>query len=373
MRTTFELTPEACRALTTRERERAQNQGRGELLGYLPFLTGLLPAKDQLELERRYGVSAIAATWISAGLLLALAMLSIMVTFAYRSGMAFGDYKPLVETLADLSPASSYLLAESIVRLMSVASHQPMGSLPVVAVALVWHALRGLAYPAPRAAPRPATATPPPVAGHHLLTARDDVWPLPGGGIEILSHLPKDHWTANVTGIEIDGETEAYVLVEREQIQTRHGPRHRFLLERPEHDVLFSSFLRYRPEEVRDVYRAQQRLRTAMWVESLPFLWGLVDPAIQERLAATYDYDPRKWTRWSILASAGLALLLGIRSWGQMLAGAATAGDGVTFVFAAVVLLEAALRWSKLKQGELHGSLLGLPFRPLAVSFLKWE
>ncbi len=214
--------------------------------------------------------------------------------------------------------------------------------------------------------PAPATGTP--AAG--LLTARDRIRPLdhPEYDLEVVSRLPKDHWTANVTGIEYHGE--AYILLERELLQTPDGPRHRFLLQKPRHNVLFKQYVRYHPEEVRDVYRAQERAKTATWVETFALLWGFTSGPVQQRLAGQYNYDPKKWTKGSIIGGAVFGAALAFNS------GRGIAGGGEQIVGLALgvyILWEAAVRWSKFRAGELPGSLLGVVLEPLAKRCLRWE
>ncbi len=215
-----------------------------------------------------------------------------------------------------------------------------------------------------------ATAKPPPGG---LLAARDQVRHLdhPKFDLEVVSHLPKDHWTANVTGIEFEEQT--YMLIERKQLTTDDGPRHHFLLRLPEDDILFKYFVRYQPEEVRDVYRLRQRAKAATWVETIALLWGFTLPATQHRLARIYNYDPDAWTRWSIISSAVLGAVLCYSCVEFMLSGGAGLADAVILFFGLFLLWEAAVRWSKYRAGVLRASLLGLPFEPLAGWFLRWE
>ncbi len=218
-------------------------------------------------------------------------------------------------------------------------------------------------------------AAKPPSGG--LLAGRDQVRhlahssPHPELDLEVVSHLPKDHWTANVTGIEFEGQT--YMLLERKLLTGSDGPRHHFLLKKPEHDILFKYFVNYQPEEVRDIYRFRQRARFATWVETFAFLWGLTLPATQRRLARIYNYDPDVWTRWSIISSAVLGVVLGYFTGELMLGGGAGLGDAAILCFAMFLLWEAAVRWSKYRAGELRASLLGIPLEPLAGWFLRWE
>ncbi len=369
IRTAFELTPSACDELTRRYRELERRRHGGSALRYLPFLTGLLPAADQKRLETELGVPATRATFISAALLLGSSMTVIMVTFALSQGMHFGDSQELVRTLAKLAPLATYFFAESLVRMASANGKEPMGSKPVCLPIYVIRSLSGMHVTREELDERLARR--PPADG--LLAARDRVRPLshPEYDLEVVSRLPKDHWTAGVTGIEY--QDEAYMLLDREQLETPDGPRHRFLLQKAHDAVLFKSYLRYRPEEVRDIYRAQQRAKTATWVETFAFLWGFTAGPIQRRLAKQFNYDPDRWTRGSIVTSLVAGALLVVRGVGAMAGGFASAGTTAAFFAGIFLLWEGVIRRSKHRAGGLPGSLVGLVFEPLARRCLRWE
>ncbi|MEM7355882.1 MAG: hypothetical protein AAF657_34010 [Acidobacteriota bacterium] len=363
----FELTPQACQDLTQKHREQQQRRRSGAALSHLPLLVGLLPGEDQKRLENAYGFSAQRCTFYSAATLLFLSVLLIMTAFAFGNGMHFGALQDLVKKLTDYSPLAWYFAIESILRLGSLSGNEPIGSLPVVLVVYLVRGIRGAATAPRRAAEKGPTAL---AASHDTLTARDHMRRV-GEQIEILSRLPKDHWTANVTGIEIDGE--AYLLIEREVIQTDRGPRHRFVLQKPEHEALFKSYVRYHPEEVRDIYRREQRRQTAMWVETVPFFWGLLDLGLQNRLGRIYNYDPLKWTRWTANFEAAFGIFFLLGSLWQLTSDLADGTDAGALLLGIFLLWEGLLRKSKLGEGEIRGSLFGLPFAPLARWFLRWE
>ncbi len=369
IRTAFELTPEACETLTRNHRERLQRQAKGATLRTVPFLTGMLPGADQKRLETELGVPAVRATMISTMLLLALSITVLMLKFALSMGLPLGDSLELVRKITTFWLLAWYLAIESIVRMQSAKGNEPMGTLPVALPAHVFHALRRLNVPREQIDARRATRPPP----GGMFTARDQVRPLdhPEYDLEVISQLPKDHWTANVTGIEYQGE--AYVLLERKLIETEDGPRHHFLLQKPRHEVLFRSYVHFYPEEVRDIYRSQQRAKTSTWVETFALLWGLTSGATQERLGWQYNYDPHRWTRNSINGTVVLGTLFVIRGVGQMLAGVAGGSEVLVLVAGVYLLWESALRRSKLRAGKVGGSLLGVVFEPLAKRCLRWE
>ena len=369
IRTAFELTSEACDALTREHRERQQRLARGAALRYVPFLTGLLPAEDQKHLESELGVPANRATMISAVVIMLPSVIVVMATIALALGTHFGEFQDLVKKLALYSPLALYLGLESYARMHSVGGNEPMGSLPVALPVHLFHALRRMNVPREQLAAKRAAR--PPADG--MLAARDQVRALdhPEADLEVLSRLPKDHWTLGVTGIEYQGE--AYVLIERSLLETPDGPRHRFLLQKPRHEILFKSYVRYRPEEVRDVYRAQQRAKTATWVETFALFFGLTSGATQERLGRLYSYDPQRWSRSSTVGTAILGLLLAVRGAGRMLEGVADGGDAGVLFGGIFLLWESVLRHSKLLHGEVRGSLFGVLLEPLAKRCLRWE
>ncbi len=369
MRTAFELTPQACEALTRGHQDLKRRRRQGSALSFLPFLTGLLPAQDQKRLERETGLPAARGTMISAIVMLLLSILTIMTALAFGLGTDFGKLHELVGKLVRYSPLAAYLALESIARLSSASGNEPMGSLPVCLPFFLVRGFAGMTVEPEKIDHRRAAAAPP----SGLLAARDRVRALdhPDYDLEVVSRLPKDHWTIGVTGIEYQGE--AYVLVERKMLQTDDGPRHHFLLQKPEHEVLFKQYVRYAEKEVRDVYRAQQRAKSATWVETFPFLWGLVPGATQERLARVYNYDPDKWTLRTIAGSAVIGVILCLASAVSVVGGVGDGADALKFFFGLVLTWEAAVRWPKLRAGELPGSLLGIPWKPFAERALRWE
>ncbi len=369
IRTAFELTPAACEALTRNRRAQERRGRQGSALALLPFLTGLLPAEDQRSLETEVGQPAVRSTLISAMLMIFLSTTALGMAFVLGAGFHFGEFQALVQRVAALAPLAFYLFLESGIRMYSANGNEPMGSL---LVCLPFYLVRGFAgmnmsqekLDGRRAAAAPASG---------MLAARDRVRPLDHHeyDLEVVSRLPKDHWTTGVTGIEYDGET--YFLIERKMLETRDGPRHHFLLQRPKHEVLFKQYVRYHPDEVRDVYRAGRRAKTATWVETFVFFWGFTPGPIQMRLARTYNYDPDKWTFRTVVGAAVFGVLMALASAVTVLGGIGDAGDAIRLFLGLLLAWEAAVRWSKFRAGELPGSLLGIPLQPLAERALRWE
>lgn len=215
----------------------------------------------------------------------------------------------------------------------------------------------------------------------YFATARDMVRPNSGPGdydLEVISRLPKDHWTANV--MEIVYEGDSYVLVERATIEGHSGEptRYRFRLKKLEHELLYTGSCEYFPEEVRELYR-QKRLETsAMWVEGLPFLWGFLDETRQRGLERLFDYDPWHSTRWNLVFAGliGAALVVTnsmIRhAWSQFRLSAG-ALHSLLLVFGVYLLVETAWRAVQYTSGRIRGSLVGTLLQLPAERFLRWE
>ncbi len=373
LRKVYELTPEVCRDVTVEHRRQQQREATRKVLRRIPFLLGLLPAEDQLRIESRYGLPAGPNTVLSATLLLLLSVLTLAVAFAFWVGHRFGALDGLIERYAGFPWIYGYvyMTVESYVRMRAAATGNPVGSLPVALPILALRAVARALSPAERlsAAAGRAHRT----GDRRFATARDEVRRLADGDadLEVVSLLPKDHWLANVTGIGYGGET--YVLVEREALQTSDGVRHRFLLQKPEHEVLFKTFCEYRPEEVRDVYRARRRLDASTWVETFRLLWGLLDGDRQLRLGRIYDYDPWKLTLRTTIGVGALAALAVADTVWNAAHGTTTPVDGLKLLGGIVLLWESALRWRSYRAAEIRGSLLGVPLKPLADRFLRWE
>lgn len=369
LRTAYELTRETCERTTAEHRQGRQRERAATLLALLPFPLGLLSVTDQRRIENRYGVSGARHSGITAAFLLFLTSLVWISAFALARGMHFGEYHGLIVRLVEYRLLFVYLGLESLVRIGSALRGEPMGSLLlVVPMAIARRILRALS-PTARARARAERAHR--AGGARFATARDRVRRLPSGALEVVSLLPKDHWTANVTGIRY--RDAIYVLDEREVLRTPEGIRHRFLLCQPEHDVLYRSVFEYRPEEVRDVYRRRRRRDAAMWVESFATLWGFLDRETQLRLGRIYKYVPEKSTRVAVVGAAALgAALFGDSAW-KMTHDVAGPAQVFNFLAAIYLIWESTLRWSRLRDGEIRGSLLGVLLKPLAVRFLRWE
>jgi len=372
LRQVFELSRDSCTAAAAEHRRRRARERRAAALAAAPVLTGLLPAADQRRLERDYGVPARRATAISALVLLFLSIAVLLLIFALTKGLGLGAIEPLIAAVAPYRPAVFYLALESIVRFAAAASAGAVGSLPVALPILAWRAVAAALAGGPTAAPSRRGEA------QRFAAARDEVRslpPRPGDAdaparLEVVSLLPKEHWTANVTGIRYRGAD--YLLTERQVVAGPDGRRHRFVLEQAPAEMIFRSGCDYRPEEVRELYRRSRQRRAATWVETAAVLWGLLDGELQRALGRAYRYEPRRFTRWTIAGEAVLGAYNLLASLARGAGGAGGAADGIVFLSGLFLLAESFLRWRAWRAGEVRGSLLGLPLAPFARRALRW-
>lgn len=369
LRKVYELTPEYLKRFVEVEREKRHRMREAGVLRFLPLLLGLLPAEDQEALERNYGLSGNRNSLLSAVVLLATSIFVVMVIFAYSQGMSFGPWAPLVDGLAPWLPVAMYLFVESVVRLAyTMQSRDPIGSMPVAGPLLAARmVVQAFSKDAQRRAAiaRELGATP-----RQMESVRDEVRRLEDGRLEVLSRLPKKHWTIHMTGLQY--RNQLYYPESREVVQTPEGMRHRFVLAVPDREILWKEILPYRPEEVREIYREERRLSIAMWVETFALLWGFLDQGTQVRIERGFNYEPWNKTRWSLAFATAIGiwwLLLGITSFGG---GEADLLDGFLFLAALYLLWETAVRRKGLAEGEIRGSVLGWFLKPLVVPALKW-
>ncbi len=334
------------------------------MLRPLAPLTGLLPAEDQLRLERDYGVPASRATLLSALVLFAASSLVLVLGLLALAEHDFGSWNGVVSKLLAAWPLVFYMALESRSRMgAAVSTTEPVGSLPIAGPILLVRSFRDTLRGTRRAPRTPE---------HAFSTLRDTVgpWPGPDADLEVRSRLPKGHWTVNTSLIHYRGTS--YLPVDRQELE-EGVERYRFLLWVPDREILATYVLEYEPEEVREIYREQQRRAASTWVETFAFLWGFLDHSRQERLVATYDrYDPRKMTLFSLVFSGLLAALAII--WGVMRVGSDGSLAGVLGIIVGLVLAwEAMVRLGHWRAGRWLPSFVGMPLRPLADGFLRWQ
>jgi hypothetical protein len=343
-------------------------------LALLAPLAGLLPAEQQLRLESAYGVAATSLTARSALPLLVVAVPLEILGIAAQMAGGFGASSASIAFAARFLPLSTYVVLESSLRLASAKiAGEPLGSLAVTLPLAIVRMLRARWRGEPLTA---ASATTSHGGSPALRMPRprsvelDRVRPLSGGDegdLEVVSVLPKDHWTLRTLIWVGDA---SYVLDRREAAVTEAGaPRHRFVLRRAEPEQVFNSVAHYRPDEVLGLAREARRRERQTWVETFAQLWGLLDAELQAELAAVYGYDAERNTVWSIggvgaLAVAATALALGYLARGGGPADAAMLLAGVYFGW------ETAERARAWRRGRIVGSKLGRLVRPFARRLL---
>ncbi|MEM8963541.1 MAG: hypothetical protein AAGD38_18810, partial [Acidobacteriota bacterium] len=347
-------------------RAQARRQKQGAVLWFLAPLVGQLPAWLQNRIDNDIGVSPTRATFLSAVLNLVIGAYGIATWVAVLVGRA----EPSV--VSNLMPVFLYLTIESLFRLGMVnATGEPFGCAYItIPITLTREFVNSFSPEAKKRAQRAKIFR---SLDNRMLTLRDSVVrrhpnrPVGPGDepwdLEVISELPKDHWTLNVTGVRYGDEL--YVPVYREVSKGQDGrPRHRFRLreEDPETALAFKYFAVYTPEEAREVYRQKRYLDTAAWLESFPYLWGLTDAETQRRLSEVYRYDAPYWTRWSIIASIIFGLCVAyLGLYNRHLLPA---------LFGLWLIGEGALRWKN--REAMVPSVLGHAFRPFANEALKW-
>lgn len=216
------------------------------------------------------------------------------------------------------------------------------------------------------------TFRPPSTRPSEIAHLRDTVRPWPGedADLEVRSRLPKEHWLLNVGGVIYEGHT--YVPVAREVLQEEDEP-YRFLLKLPEHETLFRSVHEYHPEEAREIERERRRAKTATWVETFSFLWGLVDGNRQARLERTYKVKLSSMTNLALggmILFAVVNLVISV----QMMRSGGGVLHALMFFFNIYLLWETALRWGDVSAGRpVRASVLGAPLRGIVDRALRWE
>jgi hypothetical protein len=367
IRTQFAYTPQECLRLAADVR-RAQQDSKTLLVLHLltPFV-GMLPRSDQLRIANRYGLNPLRTTGVSAVCFLGLGILLVLLTVVLMSDPLALEGVPL---LGRLSPLLSSVLGlawvvESILRLQSIKSDEPMGSFLLSVPIEIARAVRRQFDPADRQRRFEKMET---GAAAVFLAARDDVNALPDGDLEIVSILPKPNWSP-VTGISYGGEW--YGCIESDRTGSEKDLRYRFVLRKAPPGSAFRTTCEYTPEEVRDRFLEKRRVDLGTWVSTFAPFWGLLEADEQKRLQELYGFHPLKFTAWTI---AALGLLSGANVWASLLnigAGAGTGADAILLLAAGYFLLESVVRFQRWMKNEPSGSALGVLVRPLAYRLLR--
>lgn len=370
-----EYSKESCEHLAAAVR--AQRREDGLALGSLLLspLVSMLPAQDQLAIERRWQLHAAWNCCLWAAIFTGLSSLSIGVAVVHilsRRPSFFTAHIPLF----------LYYFLESLVRYaVSWSSSLPVGSLPVALPIETFRLVRRLASKEQRDRDAPRLRAQE-IAFDTFDNAVDSVEPVDLGDgkprLRVTSLLPKDHWTLFHSGIRY--QDKLWIAVEREELQPERRPgrkdtdqleRHRFLLEPLGEGAMVASCLDYDPREVQHIHRERLRRRYEAWIYSLAMLWGALEWPLKQRLEAAFDFDALRSSKQNVV-------LLGIGGGGTALGqlagivqGSATLSHFVALFLGALLLWESILRWQQLKRGYDQGSLLGLPLAGVARVMLR--
>ena len=366
IRRIFDYGAEEARRAVAERRARNLHEKASGLLILVGPLIGLLPSVDQLDFEAKYGTPAVRNTTLSAILLF---IPSFFVFILVLAG-AFAGAALVPKSLVPWTPLLLYLCLESLFRgMICTKVEQPLGSLPVVLPISIYRALADALHPERRKQRKDVQGL---SSKSSLLWSRavDHVRPLEEDGkrLEIISLLPKDHWTAFRTGIRF--RDKIYVLIERQGSDDGLQIRHRFVLEEAEPEHVFAIVVDYEPEEVRDLHRNTEIEKRRIWVETFAPVWGLLEAPMQEKLKRIYGHEPLEYAKTSalfLIASGGLGVVLAIKN---IVTGTGGLSDLLVGILAAYILVENLDRRKKIQAGVVAGSKLGILLRPLARALL---
>ena len=384
LRTPVELNAAAAEQITEAYREKLKAERAADRAGWLTIPIGLLPAEEQRRLELTHGINPAIGTFVTGAVLAVWSVSSLLLVFAMMRGLDMGSLKPYAEFCAMIFPLFPFLFLESMLRAGSGLNGEPLGSFLVVVPYVLLQTLSGKRPVAAQGSERALPPAPRAPSGSERvwLQAMDRVAELPPTAdgrarLEIRSRLPKEHWSANVHGIYVTGpgRDKVYILEERGELKAdvQNPETHRFVLEEAPQDALFQSMHQYEPTEVREVYKARRRLIVGSRLQAFGPFWGFLEPALQEGLAQIYDFNMWRHTKQSIFFQGFGSLCLLYTSIRRMAEGTAFGADFILFLAGIVFLWEGVLRFSKLNQGEITGSILGKGIGALARPALRWR
>ncbi|HEV8628813.1 MAG TPA: hypothetical protein VGV61_00750 [Thermoanaerobaculia bacterium] len=361
LRAPQELSAEACRREHERQRQRARRQETATLLLLLTPFVGLLPAEDQERIERQLGLPAVRTTLLSGLTFFVPALVLSALGIAVVRLPLFAAQNPGLLWIGRILPLSVFVFVDAAVRLVRAVTGEPAGSLPVVLVVSGWRQL--LAATARRSG-RARRASAGAFAG-----VRDELRELParGGepaGLEIVSRLPKPHWTLHSTPIRWAGAY--WAAVERQEIGVGAATRHRFVLRPYPDEVLRAPPVDYAPDEVERLHRRQVLADRQMWIALGGSLWGMLDARRQAALARLYDYDPALQTRRSTVVGVIFGTIAAALALYYVAGGSGKVVDLVMLLGGGAAAVESLVRRRRLARGVVSGSFLGLPLRPFA-------
>ncbi len=277
-----------------------------------------IPGELQEKLEREIQYPAILGTVLSACLVGASAVATIL--FALWASKAPEAPRWARNSTFLLGAGGLYFTAESLLRIgSSMGLRTPMGSLPVAGPIQVFRAFKDTID---RTKARNTLEGERIDTGTEPLRRRDRVTELAPDEddrrrLEVVSALPKDHWTLNRTGLRyrdlwfMPTERDPVELVASDQSPTsRPRTGWRFVLVQAEGNENFKDWGDYQPEEVQEVARALERQRLQPFVDVLALVWGLMAPEDRQRLENTYGFAEERYARFSIWLFGILAAAL---------------------------------------------------------------
>jgi hypothetical protein len=367
LRRIVELSPEATAREAAGRRTELSERSTATALALLTPLVGLLPAEIQRRIELRHGLPASRATAWSAAILLAVSS----ALFVLGLGAAFAGAHGAEGASAPRAAApAKYFLLESLLRLGgALAAGEANGTLPVVALFWLWRLVSRQPRMARRGTdPAAAPSRAEPGESEEPSPSSDQVLAVAGepGRLEVVSLLPKPHWT-KATGIHY--RDRWYRLSAAGEADARGAWR--FHLTEDPNTISMRGACEYDPREIGELMRQAEIARHATWVETLAPVWGLLGEPDQRRLAEVYVYLPERATSWSLLGSTvfgGLAVgLAGV----YLATGTGDAFDLFALAAGGALLADAIRRLRALRRGVLLASWLEPLARPFARRFLS--
>lgn len=333
------------------------------LLYLMMPLIGMLPERDQSQIQNKYGVSAVRMTLVSALFLLILGGAGLL----FRMIEIFGGTVPGPSSLQFLFSFGPYFFCESLVRLYSaLTQEQPIGSLPVWLVLETYRAVRRELDPRYQRERLERLDG----SGKLYETMQDEIRNRNENELEIISALPKPHWTP-VTGIVYNDVWYGLIDSSIKRGESPNAQRHHFILRRAPDGTVFRTTCSYSPDEIQFEYHKKRKQNMSTWVDTFSMLWGLLDREDQERLQRTYGFDAMKYTKWTIVVLGLTGILNLIASIANYYGKIAKAPDLLWAIASIYLVIESYRRWKKWKVGHPSGSVLGILLKPLASPLLR--
>ena len=362
----FHYNKEECLNAAKHHRDTVRSNRQNLMLGFFAPVVGMLPAEDQIKIANRFGMQATRMTFSSGLLLLPFAGYAVVFL---ALNLIYGAPLPGPGWMHWLYPFAFYFFAESLLRMFTSAKlDEPTGSLFVAVPVLLWRSIQRIWDPKAKQKAF-ENLQPQDSRGRDLLrNATDEILPAQDEQhIEIISLLPKPHWTPKVA-IALNGVW--YGLVKSEKAGKQNSIIYKFLLKRAPEGTWFSSVIDYDPEEVKMLFREKRRKELKTWVDTFAFLWGLLNRQEQTRLEELYEFDVLKFTRITLFSIVVLATANLVVSLINLTAGVASSLDIWLLLLSGFFLLESYSRWKEWRSGQPSGSVLAFFVRPFARKLL---